>query len=370
MVTSVAPETARRLRLGVYTDLVFRRTADDVFSTDRSFIVFLTELVSRLEELVLFGRLDPVMGRSPHELPQERIRVVALPYYPRVTSIGRLAGSLARARAAFAAVLDHLDAVWLFGPHPFALEFARIARRRGVPVFLGVRQDFPAYIRGRLPGPAWSWAIPAAHALEQAFRQLARTAPTVVVGDGLGAAYGRAGGPLLTTSVSLVRDTDLAVTARRSSRFLGGRASPSERRTAGTREEPLAPTGDPVPAEAALSRLADDGSGLRPACNGSRGSRPGARRRRQLRAGGICPLRAISMGEVPRKPRPPPRLVDGGASAGAARGRGRRASDRRNRRRRGSHGTRRRRARSAHPPSRCGGGGRCPRTAPNGCGTT
>ena len=213
MVTSVVPETARRLRLGVYTDLVFRRTADDVFSTDRSFIVFLTELVSRLEELVLFGRLDPVMGRSPHELPQERIRVVALPYYPRVTSIGRLAGSLARARAAFAAELDHLDAVWLFGPHPFALEFARIARRRGVPVFLGVRQDFPAYIRGRLPGPAWCWAIPAAHALEQAFRQLARTAPTVVVGDGLGAAYGRAGGPLLTTSVSLVRDTDLAVTA-------------------------------------------------------------------------------------------------------------------------------------------------------------
>ena len=87
-----------------------------------------------------------------------------LPHYPRVTHVGGLLRSFRRARRAFAAELERLDAVWLFGPHPLALEFARIARARGKPMFLGIRQEFPQYIGNRLPSRAWGWAVPVAHA--------------------------------------------------------------------------------------------------------------------------------------------------------------------------------------------------------------
>jgi glycosyltransferase involved in cell wall biosynthesis len=201
--------TARRLRLGVYTDMVFRQDGT-VVSTDLSFILFLAALAPHLREVVLFGRLDPVAARSHYELPKQGVRLVPFPYYPRVTSVGRVVRSLFGARVAFVAELEHLDAVWLFGPHPLALYFARVARRHRVPVFLGIRQDFPTYIGGRLPSRAWLWAVPVAHALEYAFRRLSRVTPTVVVGDELARVYSRAGGPLLATTVSLVRDEDIA----------------------------------------------------------------------------------------------------------------------------------------------------------------
>ncbi len=197
------------MRVGVYTDLVYRRDGETL-STDLSFIVFVTNLAPRVGEVVLFGRLDPAPGRSHYELPHEGVRLVPLPHYGRVTDVGALLRSARGARAAFAAELEHLDAVWLFGPHPLALEFARIARRRAVPVFLGVRQDFARYIGGRLPHRGWAWAIPVAHALEAAFLLLARRSPAVVVGEELGRRYRGRGAPVLVTGFSLVRAHDLA----------------------------------------------------------------------------------------------------------------------------------------------------------------
>jgi glycosyltransferase involved in cell wall biosynthesis len=116
--------------------------------------------------------------------------------------------SARRSCALFAAELERLDAVWIFGPHPLALAFARIARRRGVPLFLGVRQDYPQYIAGRLPGPAWRWAVTAARLLDRGFRRLAREAPTVALGAELADRY-RVGAPVLTTGFSLVRAAEL-----------------------------------------------------------------------------------------------------------------------------------------------------------------
>jgi glycosyltransferase involved in cell wall biosynthesis len=191
----------------VYADLVYR-VEGDVVSTDRAFVNFVAGLASRLDELVLFGRLDPKPGRAPYALPSARVRLVPLPHYPSLADLGGLARSLRSARAAFTDELDRLDAVWLFGPHPLALLFARLARRRGKPVFLGVRQDFPRYVAGRLPSRRWAWAVPAAHGLEQAFRRLARSAPAVVVGEETAARY-RGGAPVLTTGFSLIRADEL-----------------------------------------------------------------------------------------------------------------------------------------------------------------
>jgi phosphatidylinositol alpha 1,6-mannosyltransferase len=195
------------LRLGVYADLRWRRE-DEVVSTDFAFAEFVGALVDRVDELVVFGRLDPAPGREPYTLPPAA-RFVGLPHYPRVTALLALARSLRAARRAFAAELGGLDAVWLFGPHPLSLAFAREARRAGVPVFLGVRQDFPRYVAGRLPGRGWAWAVPAAHGFELAWRRLARQAPAVVVGEELARRYRRSGGAVLAAGVSLVRAGDL-----------------------------------------------------------------------------------------------------------------------------------------------------------------
>ena len=52
------------MRLGIYTDFVYRTDGGGLF-TDRAFVLFLTALGERCDELVLFGRLDPTPGRAP-----------------------------------------------------------------------------------------------------------------------------------------------------------------------------------------------------------------------------------------------------------------------------------------------------------------
>ena len=177
-------------------------------SADTAFVSFLAAFASPPVELVLFGRLDPVGGVYPHFLPDE-ILFVPLPHYPTVRDLRGLVRALSRSVRAFREELPRLDAVWLFGPHPLSLLFARLARRRGVPVFLGVRQEFVPYVAGRLPSRRWLWVVPVAHALELAYRRLARTCPTAVVGRVLERTYARGGGRVLATTVSLVRETDL-----------------------------------------------------------------------------------------------------------------------------------------------------------------
>jgi glycosyltransferase involved in cell wall biosynthesis len=131
------------------------------------------------------------------------VRFVALPYYASARDVVGLVGSVRGARRAFRAELERVDAVWLFGPHPLALALARDARRRGVPIALGVRQDFPEYVRLRVP-----WALAAAHVLERQFRRVAKTTPAIVVGDELARAYA-GGAPVLQTGFSLIRETDV-----------------------------------------------------------------------------------------------------------------------------------------------------------------
>lgn len=195
------------MRIGVYSDLVYRRDERGV-SNNRAFIRFVTALPPRVEEVVLFGRVDPEPGRSPYAVPADGVRLVPLPYYRRVTSLPRLIGSLRTSCRIFAAELDRIDAVWLFGPHPVAQAFAAIARRRGTPVVLGVRQNYPEYIANRLPSRWWAWAVPAARALDAGFRRLARTAPTVVLGAELARRYG-GGAAVISTGFSLVRRDEL-----------------------------------------------------------------------------------------------------------------------------------------------------------------
>lgn len=203
------------MRLGVYADLVYR-SEGGVVSADRAFVNFVASLPPRVDELVLFGRLDPEPGSFPYALPHEGARFVPLPHYPNVRDLPAVARAFRSSVAAFSAELPRLDAVWLFGPHPLALAFARAARRASVPVALGVRQEFPAYVRSRA-----RWAVPGAEALELAWRRLARKAPAVVVGDALARAYA-GGAPVLSTGFSLIRGDEVAAGAEAHGRAWDG----------------------------------------------------------------------------------------------------------------------------------------------------
>lgn len=201
-------DSLRVVRLGVYSDLVYRSDGKTI-STDRSFIRFVSALTSYVDELVVFGRLDPAPGRDLYTLPQEGVRFVPLPYYRSVFAIAQLTRAIPRSRRVFARELDQLDAVWLFGPAPFAVLFARIARRRKVSLFLGVRQDYPRYIDNRLPNRIWIWASGIARLLDFAFRRLARRCPTVTVGEELARRYRSGRAPVLATGFSLIRADEI-----------------------------------------------------------------------------------------------------------------------------------------------------------------
>jgi glycosyltransferase involved in cell wall biosynthesis len=118
-----------------------------------------------------------------------------------------VAGAAAATLRRFGARTKDADTVWLFGPHPFVLGFAAIARRRRQRVVLGVRQNLPALIASRHPGRRWINA--AARLLEASHRTLARRCATVVVGPSLAAEYASSR-RLLDLPISLVSEAEIA----------------------------------------------------------------------------------------------------------------------------------------------------------------
>jgi glycosyltransferase involved in cell wall biosynthesis len=196
------------MRLGVYSEQLYKSEGDTVY-THRAFIRFVTALPPRVDEVVVFGRLDPTPATGPYSLPTDGVRFVPLPYYPNVRAVGGLVRALRQAVNVFATELEELDAVWIFGPHPLAVLFARIAQRRGTPLILGVRQDYPTYIGNRLPGRLWAWAVPVAHVLERVFRLHARRSPTVALGEEIAAHYAGGSAPVLSTGFSLIPRDEL-----------------------------------------------------------------------------------------------------------------------------------------------------------------
>lgn len=193
------------MRLGIWLDLVYRRDEDGVISTDRAVVLFVASLAGLVDEVVLFGRLDPEPGRAEYALPAG-VRFVPFPHYPSVKDVAALARALRATMTAFVRELPNLDAVWIFGPYPVSFALVARAWRRRKPVFLGVRQDFPEYVRSRLPSARWRWAVLAAHLMEQAWRVLSLRYPTVVVGQRLGRRYGRRA---LATTFSLIQAADV-----------------------------------------------------------------------------------------------------------------------------------------------------------------
>ncbi|MGH2858553.1 MAG: glycosyltransferase family 4 protein [Solirubrobacteraceae bacterium] len=190
-------------RLAVYTDYTYRRRDGRVYA-ERAFALFLLALAERLDGLVIAGKVDPRPGRSHYKLGPE-VEFVELPYF-QLTRPLSAAGAVLGSAIRFWRLLGEVDGVWLLGPHPLAMLFAALARLRRRTVALGVRQDFPRYVRARHPDRRWMWA--AGDLLESIWRRMARRFPTVAVGPELASMYPEA--TVLELSVSLVRERDIA----------------------------------------------------------------------------------------------------------------------------------------------------------------
>jgi glycosyltransferase involved in cell wall biosynthesis len=202
--------TPRPLRLAVYNDNAHMEH-DGAIYADRALVIFIAGVAAGLDRLVLAGQLKSSLPGAHYRVPPE-IEFAPLPSYPSLTHPLAASVAMTRSLRRLWRVLDDVDAVWLLGPHPMCVALAALAvvRRRGVA--LGVRQDFPAYLRSRHPRRRWVHVI--GDLLEGMNRLMARWAPTVVVGPDLARKY-RHARRLLPIYVSLVREADVIEPPRR-----------------------------------------------------------------------------------------------------------------------------------------------------------
>lgn len=216
-MSDARPARATPLRVAVYADNWYRPTPDGVYA-DRSLVLFIAGVAAASERTILLGQLDPDLPRAHYRVP-DHVDFVGLPAYPSMLS-PRAPLAMLRSLRAFWKLLPQVDVVWLLGPHPLCLAFAALAALRRKRVTLGVRQDFPTYVRTRHPGRRLVHL--AGDLLEGSYRLMARAgAPTVVVGPDLAANFARAR-RLLQMSVSLVRDSDIADPAEATARPWNG----------------------------------------------------------------------------------------------------------------------------------------------------
>jgi glycosyltransferase involved in cell wall biosynthesis len=187
------------MRVAVYTDYVYRRVGDVTYA-ERAFAVFLAALAPQVECLRLVGRLAPQGGPTRYALPAG-VELAPLPHYASLADPVAALRSLVRSLGHMNRALRDVDVVWVLGPHPHAVVLALLAYMRRRRVVLGVRQDWPAYVRMRRPGKRWMHL--SADVLEWIWRRLARRLPVVAVGPDLAANYAHAPA-VLELMVSLV----------------------------------------------------------------------------------------------------------------------------------------------------------------------
>jgi glycosyltransferase involved in cell wall biosynthesis len=205
------------LRLAVYCDFPYRRHKGQLYA-GQAFLTFLLGLSELVERLVLVGRLDPL--DAPWHFPvSDGAEYQPLAHYAQMSEPLSVLGALARSARSFWRVLDDVDTVWLFGPHPLAVLFALLAMARRRQVALGIRQDYIAYVRNRHPGRRG--LLIGALVVDWAFRLIARRCAVVAVGSTVAGQYTSAH-RLLETCVVLVGESELLGDEDQPASSLGG----------------------------------------------------------------------------------------------------------------------------------------------------
>ncbi|MCP4002759.1 MAG: glycosyltransferase family 4 protein [bacterium] len=120
---------------------------------------FLLGFREHFDELVFIARVFPEIDAEdmPYEVPEDGVRVVALPPYPRIHNLylqpWRYWGSIERA---LRATLPQLDAVWLNFGHPVSHRALALASRTPhLKPFAVLRGNYDRDAGLRAPGPAF-----------------------------------------------------------------------------------------------------------------------------------------------------------------------------------------------------------------------
>jgi glycosyltransferase involved in cell wall biosynthesis/peptidoglycan/xylan/chitin deacetylase (PgdA/CDA1 family) len=208
----VSPRAAPPDRLGVYVDARFGLAAEGTLTADIPFVRFANELGRHFAGVTFFGRRSTHGGH--HDL-RPVPWFVALPDYDRVSPAALVAAAAGTARAMWRGLRD-VDAVLVFGPHPYAILLAAMAAARGRRVALGVRQDSRAYFAHRKGPTTTPWVGVAIRAMDRLFRITSHFVPAVVVGGDLARHYGDSANPPIVTVFSQLR-TDQLIDGRKGS---------------------------------------------------------------------------------------------------------------------------------------------------------
>ncbi len=193
------------MRLAIYSDYAYRRDGGALWA-EVPVVLFLAGLARHLDGVTLVGRLDEGEGPWNTRVP-EGVDFEPLPYYPSLGNIPRVLAKLPESVRRFWRVLGRVDAVLLFGPHPVVVVFALLALARRKTVALGVRQDFPAYVRNRRPHSRAMHLV--GDALERVWRLLGRRCGVIVVGPELARNY-RHARAVLPIGISLISERAIA----------------------------------------------------------------------------------------------------------------------------------------------------------------
>jgi glycosyltransferase involved in cell wall biosynthesis len=193
------------MRLAVYTDYAYRSKAGVIYA-ERAFALFLAALKDHSDRLVLIGRSAGDAASAHYALP-EGIDFAPLTHYASLASPRSALWALARSPRQMWRALDQIDVLWVLGPTPHAILLVVLGRLRRRTVVIGVRQDWPSYVRNRHPDRR-SLHV-AADVMEWLWRALGRRLAVVAVGPELSARYARAP-RLLDLAVSLVPAASVA----------------------------------------------------------------------------------------------------------------------------------------------------------------
>jgi glycosyltransferase involved in cell wall biosynthesis len=205
------------MRVAVFTDYVYRRERGVIYS-ERAFGLFLAAIGEKVDRLEVIGRITSGPGPTRYPLPSS-VGFVPLPHYESLVHPGAVFASLLRSLRTMWRALDDVDVAWILGPYPHAVALLIVALMRRRIVVLGVRQDWPRYVRMRRPGRRWLHR--SAVAMEWIWRTMARRLPVVAVGPDLVSKYGVAPA-ILDLAVSVVPQKALEATASRPGRDYSG----------------------------------------------------------------------------------------------------------------------------------------------------
>ena len=208
------------MRVAVFTDYVYRRERDLIYS-ERAFGLFLAELGEKVDQLEVIGRItsDSNSARPARYPLPAGVRFVALPHYESLVHPRAVLASLLRSVRTMWRALDDVDVAWILGPYPHSVALVLVAMARRRPVVLGVRQDWPRYVRMRRPERPWLHR--AADVLEWTWRALGRRLPVVAVGAELASNYASAPA-VLELAVSVVPEAVVDAAPSADRRDYGG----------------------------------------------------------------------------------------------------------------------------------------------------